>query len=309
MLAITRRDFLKAGSRLALIMGLGTAATPKIAEALEQLASDAPPVLWLQGQSCSGCSVSLLNTEHPGPVQLLTRYIALEAHQTLSAATGETFMAVVNKRIEKGGFLLVVEGSIPAGMPHACRVGHEYFTDQVKRAAEKADAVIAVGTCAAFGGIPAAENNPTGAVSVADFLIQSGIKQSVVRIPGCPAHPDWTVGTLVHLLKFGLPPLDSKGRPRMFFSRLIHDQCPRFADYEREQFAKHFTDKGCLFKLGCLGPVTHADCTLRLWNSGANMCINANAPCVGCAREAFARENSFAFYPALNPETDGGERS
>ncbi len=303
MLNITRREFLKAASKLALLMGLGTGAAPRIVDALEKLASSNPPVLWLQGQSCSGCSISLLNTEYPGPLQLLTRYIALMAHQTLSTATGATFMDVIEKSINRGGYILVVEGAMPVGLPNACRVGHETITEQVARAARSAQAVIAVGACASFGGIPAAENNPTGAVSVPDFLKQKAIATGLIRVPGCPAHPDWIVGTIVHKLKFGNPELDDLGRPKMFYSRLLHDQCPRFAEYEREHFATSFGENGCLFYLGCQGPVTHADCTVRLWNSGANTCINANAPCIGCAREGFAKDASFPFY--LTPASSG----
>ncbi len=293
---MTRREFLAVSLKLAAVMGLGTSAVPKIAEALEDLAAGNAPVLWLQGQSCSGCSVSLLNSEEPGPAQILTEYISLLFHSTLSASSGDVSMEVINRSIEHGGYLLAVEGSIPAGMPEACVVGHEALTEQVLRAAKNADAVVAVGSCAAFGGIPAAENNPTGAMSVPEFLNDKGISTPTIVLPGCPTHPDWVVGTLVHVLKFGIPPLDDKGRPKMFYSRLIHDQCPRFADYERENFAKTFSDDGCLFKLGCLGPITYADCTLRLWNSGTNSCIKAGAPCIGCASENFAAKVSFPFY-------------
>ncbi len=296
MLDINRRDFLKLSAKLAAIMGFGASSIPRIAEALEQLTAGNVPVLWLQGQSCSGCSVSLLNAEDPGPAQLLTRYISLMFHSTLSAATGEVSMEIMNKTIESGGYFLVVEGSIPAGMPKACIVGHEPITKQVVRAAQNATAVIAIGTCASFGGIPAAENNPTGAMSVPAFLKKEGISKPVISLPGCPAHPDWFLGTLVHVLKFGIPPLDSQGRPNMFFSKLIHDQCPRFPDYERENFAKTFSDDGCLFKLGCMGPNTFADCTVRYWNSRINSCILAGAPCIGCAGEDFARSATFAFY-------------
>ncbi len=293
---INRREFLKTSAKLAAMMGLGSSAIPEIAEAMKQLSSGNPPVLWIQGLSCSGCSVSLLNSENPGPAQLLMRYISLMAHSTLSTATGKTFMDVLNKSIDQGGYYLVVEGSIPSGMPKACLVGHEPITKMVSRAARNANAVIAVGSCASFGGIPSAENNPTGAVSVPDFLNTKGISKPTIILPGCPAHPDWTVGTIVHVLKFGIPALDEKNRPKMFYSKLIHDQCPKFSDYERENFAKSFSDDGCLFKLGCLGPNTHADCTVRFWNSGINTCIIAGGPCIGCASEDYASKTSFPFY-------------
>ena len=193
---------------------------------------------------------------------------------------------------------------MPLGMPQACLMGHEPVIDQVARAAAKSAAVIAVGSCAATGGIPAAENNPTGAVSVPEFLKKKGISKPVITLPGCPAHPDWLIGTIVHVLKFGLPALDALGRPKVFYGRLIHEQCPRFADYERENFAKSFSDEGCLFKLGCLGPITHADCTVRHWNRGANTCIKAGAPCIGCAAPDFARSAALPFYRKGEPSRE-----
>jgi hydrogenase small subunit len=205
-------------------------------------------------------------------------------------------IAVLNGSIEQGGYFLAVEGSVPAGMPEACIVGEEAITKQVIRAAKNANAVIAVGTCASFGGIPAAENNPTGAMSVPAFLTKHGVKKPVISVPGCPVHPDWLVGTLVHVLKFGIPDLDQHGRPTLFYGKLIHDQCPRFSDYERERFAKTFSDDGCLFKLGCVGPNTHSDCSTRLWNSGTNFCINAGAPCIGCTSAQYAHNTTFPFY-------------
>ena len=293
---MNRRSFVTLSLRLAAIMGLGAHAAPAMAEALERIVRGRAPALWLQGQCCSGCSVSLLNSEPLGPDQLLTRYLALAFHQTLSGATGHQAVETVNRAIDKGGYLLIAEGSVPAGMPRACMFGEETFPEQLSRAARAAKAVVAVGTCATAGGIPGAEGNVTGALSVPAFLDREGIKVPRICIPGCPAHPDWIVGTLAHVLQFGLPPLDELGRPKTFFSRLIHDQCPRFADYERENFAAKFGDDGCMFRLGCAGPLTHADCNLRQWNGGTSTCIKAGAPCVGCAWEGFATKRDFPFY-------------
>ena len=293
---LNRREFLAVSAKIAALTGLSSTAIPQIAEAVEQLVSQTAPVLWIQAQSCSGCSVSLLNSEYPGPAELLTQYISLKFHSTLSAATGHVAMDIVDQCIKTGDYILVVEGSIPEKMPEACVMGKMPVSEQIVRAAKNATAVIAAGTCAAFGGIPAAEGNPTGAVSVPTFLNHENISKPVITIPGCPAHPDWIVGTVVHVLKFGLPALDEKGRPKMFFSKLVHEQCPRFRDYERENFAKSFSDEGCLFKLGCTGTTTYADCTLRHWNSKINTCIQAGAPCIGCASEDFALRKDFPFY-------------
>ena len=126
-------------------------------------------------------------------------------------------------------------------------MNHRPLSETVADLASKAKAVIALGSCATDGGIPAAEGNTTGATSIPDFLAAKGIATPTIRLPGCPTHPDWLVGTLAHLLSYGMPALDDQKRPKMFFSKLVHDQCPRFADYEREKFAKTFGDDGCLF--------------------------------------------------------------
>jgi hydrogenase small subunit len=295
MNSISRRSFLELSAKLCAVMGLGAGAIARIAEAAEELASGNAPVLWLQGQSCSGCSVSLLDADAIGPAQLLTRYINLTFHQTLSAATGHQAVVTVNKIIAAGGYILVVEGAVPARMPEACVFGGERFGEQLARAAKAARAVVTVGTCASFGGIPGAENNPTGAISAAQHLKNQGVGTPAILVPGCPCHPDWLLGTLTHVLKLGVPPLDALGRPQAFFSRLMHDQCPRFADYERERFAKTFGEEGCLFKLGCLGAITHTDCAMRHWNGGVNSCIRAGAPCTGCGSEQFAAKADLPF--------------
>ena len=296
MTNLSRRDFLKLAGQVAVTLGLGSAALPRVAEALEELAAGAAPVLWLQGLSCSGCSISFLNGTAPGPGQVLTDYISLLFHSNISAASGHDCMDIVHRATEAGGFTLVVEGAMPTRMARACMMGEEPMTELVAKAAARANAVLAVGTCASFGGIPAAENNQTGAMGVPAFLRSKQITTPTIALPGCPCHPDWLLGTLVHVLKFGLPELDERGRPTVFYGHLIHDQCPRFSDYERERFATHFGDDGCLFELGCLGPKTHADCTQRQWNSGVNTCIRAGAPCIGCASEDFAARASLPFY-------------
>jgi hydrogenase small subunit len=295
MNSLSRRSFIELSTKLCALMGLGAGAIPRVAEAVEELASGNAPVLWLQGQSCSGCSVSLLDADAIAPAHLITRYINLSFHQTLSATTGTQAVETVNKIIAAGGYILVVEGAVPAAMPRACAFGGEPFGEQLIRAAKAAKAVVAVGSCASFGGIPGAENNPTGAISAVQHLKNQGVSTPAILIPGCPCHPDWLLGTLTHVLKVGIPPLDALGRPKAFFSRLMHDQCARFPDYEREKFAKTFGDEGCLFKLGCLGPITHTDCALRQWNGGVNSCIRAGAPCTGCGGEQFAAKANLPF--------------
>ena len=294
---LTRRQFLELGSKMAVTLGLSSQAIPGIAEAMEKLAGGRVKVLWLQGQSCSGCSISMIDSEAPGPAELMTRYISMVFHHTLSAATGEICMDIVNDTTDSGGHILIVEGSMPVGMPEACMFGHVPMIDLVAKAARSASHVIALGACAAFGGIPAAEGNQTGSVSVPDYLKSLNINTPTIAIPGCPSHPDWLVGTLVYLIQFGVPPLDDKQTPPDVFSEKPTTTAVHVSMIMSEViFAKHFSDEGCLFELGCLGVVTYADCTLRDRNGGTNNCIKAGAPCVGCSSEIFALKKSLPMY-------------
>jgi hydrogenase small subunit len=163
--------------------------------------------------------------------------------------------------------------------------------DTALELAKDAAAVVALGTCASFGGIPSGAPNPTGVVSIGELLKREGVGTPVVNIPGCPPHPDWLTGTLVAVARYGLGPvagtLDDLSRPAMFYGKLIHETCPRRADFDAARFAKKFGDPGCLYELGCKGPVTYADCPTRMWNSGTNWCVGAGSPCHGCVEPDF----------------------
>ena len=319
MKPINRRDFLKLASVLVANIGLAgylkyaspaveaaadapqAAASPaapveQVADALMDLSSGRAPVLWLHGLSCSGCSVSFLNASFPDPASVLTRYISLGYNSVVSAASGDLAMKVINQHISAKSTLLIVEGAVPSGMPQACQFGEEKFTDLLARAASSAKAVIALGTCASFGGIPAAPSNATGAENVSSFLKKKGIATPFINIPGCPSHPEWLVGTLVHLLKFGMPALTKDNSPQMFFANIIHSRCPEFYAYNQGNFAGAFGESGCLFKLGCLGIRTYADCPSRRWNNKVNWCIEAGGPCIGCTQPEFAQRKDFPFY-------------
>ena len=296
MKPISRRTFLKDAGLIVAGMGLAPTLVPQIAQGLEEMSTGRAPIVWLQGQSCSGCSVSFLNSSNPGPADLLTRYLSLYFHQTLSAATGVSANDALATAIDKGGYILVVEGAIPLGIPEACMINNESFYDLFKRAASKASAVVSVGACASFGGIPAAPPNVTGATSVQGALAKAGMNTPVINLPGCPTHPDWTVGNLVHVLKVGIPELDQHARPKRTYGRLLHDQCQYFAQYQAKEFAQHPGEQGCQFKMGCQGVVTHSDCSLRGWNGGVNWCVRSRSVCVGCARPEFAGDRDFPFY-------------
>ena len=262
------------------------------------------PVIYLQTAACSGCAVSLLNTASPTIKNVLIDqiipgvHINLRFHPVIMAAAGELAISAMEDtaREKKDGYVLVVEGAIPSaeGVLYGAigeRNGKPVpMGDRVAELAKDAMAVIALGTCASFGGISAAAPNPTGCQPVKEFLDARGIAKPLVNIPGCPPHPDWFTGTLASILLNGLPAsedLDDFLRPKAFYGKLIHENCPRRAYFDEGKFAKKFGDEGCLYELGCKGPITYSDCPLRRWNSGTNWVIGAGAPCNGCTQPEF----------------------
>ncbi len=262
------------------------------------------PVLWLQGGGCSGCSVSLLNSVSPNPRNILVdevvpgKHINLRFHPTVMAGAGDPAVAELERTRQEAtnGYLVVVEGSVPLGSDGAYARSGERQGEEVSMLAwvtslaPDALAVVAVGTCAAFGGIPSGAPNPTGSVGVREVLSAEGIDTPLVNVPGCPPHPDWIVGTIASLLLQGLPTdgaLDEYLRPKAFYGQLIHENCPRRAYFDEGKFAEKLSDPYCLYELGCKGPVTHADCPTRLWNNGVNWCVGSGAPCIGCVEPTF----------------------
>ncbi|MBF0542793.1 MAG: hydrogenase small subunit [Candidatus Riflebacteria bacterium] len=292
----SRRDFIKFCGQLAVLFGLNPASTKKLAAALRET-TQKPYSLWLQGLCCSGCSVSFLNSTPLGIAEILTKKAPLVFNSTISAATGEKACEIVKSTTNAGGYYLIIEGAIPATMGEACVIGGKKFPDQVVESAQNSLAVFAIGTCASYGGISGAEGNPTGAMSVPDFLKAKGINKKVVVVPGCPVHPDWLVGSLAYAVAFGIDQLklDSQGRPQAFFSNRIHEKCSKLPDFQAKKFAKSYSDEGCLIQLGCKGPRTIADCNSRLWNGESNTCTKAGAPCVGCAQNPFPGKKATSF--------------
>ena len=302
---VSRRTFLKTVTGTAAGIGISQMFNPALILALEK-ALETHPVLWIQGQGCTGCSVSLLNSVDPSIADVLLKVISLQFMPTVMASEGETALNNLYHIAEKykGKFSLAVEGAIPmAANGKYCVIGelnHKEITmvDMVKDLGAKAGSVLAVGTCAAFGGIPAASGSETGATGVMNFFQTYGIKTPVVNIPGCPPHPDWIVGSIVHLLTKGLPELDNDGRPTIFFGDNIHDNCPHLDEYDSGIMSEKLSDaKGCRMDIGCKGPDTYADCYKRKWNSGMNWCVD-NAVCIGCVEPGFPDASSPFYEPA-----------
>jgi hydrogenase small subunit len=277
---LTRRDFLRATSAIAASLTL----RGQLAYGATRAGANAPPVVWIQAQGCSGCSVSLLNTIHYMTADtLLAGTINLNYHSTLMSAAGDMASAEAMSTALNGGYVLVVEGAIPMGAFEDCCYLWPGMTawDGVRALARNAARVIAVGSCSSYGGVVAGSPNPTNAGSVADCIG----KKRVINIPGCPAHPDWIVGTVATLLRGRVPELDSARRPKMFFSTKVHERCP----YKDDEGPR----SRCLIGEGCRGKEVYSDCPTRRWNAsspqgfGVNWCVGAGSPCHGCTEPNF----------------------
>jgi hydrogenase small subunit len=236
----------------------------------------------------------LLRTSHPAVDDLILDLISLDYHETLFAAAGHQAEAALRHamRTNAGKYVCVVEGAIPTKENGIyCMIGGRTALDIVKDVAGQAGAVIAIGSCASWGGVASAEPNPTGAVGVHEVLKD----KTVVNIPGCPANPYNFLGTVLQYATFGtLPALDAENRPKFAYGQTIHEHCPRRAHFDAGRFADQYGDEGhrngyCLYKLGCKGPVTHANCSVEHFGeiTGA-WPIGLGHPCFGCTEQKVA---------------------
>ncbi len=297
---VSRRGFLKFCAGTASLMALPQSMVPAIAAALEK--ARRPSVIWLSFQECTGCTESLTRAHAPTVEGLILETISLDYHHTLQVAAGDAAEAAREEAMHEnhGNYLLVVDGSIPLDNPGFSTIAGISNLDMLKETAEGAAAVIAVGTCAAYGGLPMADPNPTGAVSVAEIVKD----KPIVNVPGCPPIPVVISGVLAHYLTFGaIPELDALKRPKVFYGQNIHDRCYRRPFYEQGKFAETFDDEGakkgwCLFKLGCKGPVTYNACATVKWNEGVSFPIESGHGCLGCSEPKFWDMGSF--YRALS---------
>jgi hydrogenase small subunit len=285
------------------MMALPPGMVPAIAEALGQ--ARRPSVIWLSFQECTGCTESLTRSHSPTVEGLIFDAISLDYHHTLQVASGHAAEHARDVAMEEnwGKYLLVVDGSIPVGNPAYSTIAGISNLDMLKDVAAGAAAIVSVGTCAAYGGLPHAKPNPTGAVAVSDIISD----KPIINVPGCPPIPVVITGVLSHYLTFGtIPELDHLGRPKVFFGQNIHDRCYRRPFYERGLFAESFDDEGakqgwCLYRLGCKGPVTYNACATAKWNAGTSFPIESGHGCIGCSEPDFW--DLGGFYQALSEET------
>lgn len=275
---------------------------------------------WFAGMSCDGCSVaataatnpsveSMLLGAHPGIPRVILH------HPVINMESGAHYMRPAEMAMEgtlNAPYVVILEGSIadevnayeqggywsaageePWGPGGAMR--SVSTTEWVARLSANSSAMVAIGTCATWGGVPAAEGNPTGAMSLMDFLgkdYRSVLGVPVVNIPGCPPIGDnftETIAAVLYFLQgFGpLPEFDELGRPAWLFGETVHRRCVRGAYYEEGTFAEEFGDPECLVEIGCWGPVVNCNITSRGAIRGIGGCMNAGAACIGCTMPGF----------------------
>jgi len=322
---ISRRGFIRFCAVTASALALPAGQARALAVALS--AAPRPSVIWLSFQECTGCTESLTRSSEPGIESLILDHLSLDYHHTLQAASGFAAEEARATAIAEhfGEYILIVDGSVPTGEQSAwSTIAGETNLDMLSHAADGAALVLAVGTCAAFGGVPAAAAiqapalNQSGASSVGDLMLAGLVpNRPLVNVPGCPPVPGVMSGVIAHFLAFGTPPeLDDRQRPLAWFAETVHDRCPRLPHFNRGRFARAFDDAGarrgwCLYELGCKGPETHNACPSVKWNLGTSFPMLSGHGCLGCSEPGFwdralapddGRFIGSAFYPDSPPD-------
>jgi NiFe hydrogenase small subunit HydA len=261
-------------------------------------------LLWIQAVCCGGETVSLLNSDHPHLMAALsTLGVSVLGHSYFhdqGMGRAEQVMSDCTRGKIHVDFL-VVDGAVYLRAPQAAAwASGKPLADWIRAVAGVADYTVAVGTCASFGGIMACGRNPMGATGIqfhrdqeggllgADYRSRAGLP--VVNVPGCPAHPDWMIGTLWGLRanRLGQADLDRFARPRAYYGKLAHHACARNEYYEFKASAAAYSQQGCLFEnLGCKGTLCESDCNERLWLARTGSCTRGGFPCLSCTSPLF----------------------
>lgn len=295
---MTRRSFLQFSAAMAAALALPATFAPQIARAVET--SKRIPVIWIRGQSCGGNTEALLRSGDPTAVALFLDVLAVEYHDSLLAVAGTDAELARANAMQRypNGYLAVVEGSVPDGASGAyCLIGGRPAADVVREVSAGAMATIAVGSCACDGGAAAAGWNTTGAKGVKG-LVGSG---KYIALPGCPVNPVNLAAVIVHWITFAdVPPADLAGRPLSAYGDLIHNKCERRPHWEFGEFATEWGDEGaqkgwCLYKLGCKGPETMANCPTAKYGEQTSWNVRAGHGCIGCTTPNFWNEMGPAY--------------
>ena len=314
---VSRRSFLKYCTASAAALGLGLSDLQRLEAALAS--SGAPTLVWLHGSGCQGDSISFLNLFSddfalPGETltlaDVLITHVNLAYHTVMMASAAQTAVTMANQAQRKGSYVLVLEGCVPTAFEgRACIIatdgGKELTYQQaIVNLTDGAAAVVCVGTCSSFGGIPMSgpvESNPGQVISCPDFVSSIEPGKLIINIPGCPAHPEWIAWVVVQLILGNTPALDSYRRPQALYGNKdvdshtmnIHENCPRNPNNGGDpNLATTFgQDHKCLENLGCRGPSTFSNCPSRKWHAGengpVNWCVDCNGMCLGCVEPDF----------------------
>jgi hydrogenase small subunit len=287
---ISRRDFVGFCAGVAAMLGLPRSAAGRIAAALET--KPKPTLLWLEFQDCTADTEAFLRASKPTAADVILDLLSIDYHETIMAASGKRAEQLRDAAIaKKGQYIAVIEGSIPTGADGAyCTIGGRSALQIAREVGENALAVIAVGTCAAYGGLPAAAPNPTGALSVAEAV--PGIK-TLINMPACPVNGENLTALVTYFLTYGKwPATDRLLRPLFAYGKLIHDACERRAHFDAGQYVEQWGDEGhrkgfCLYKMGCKGPASFHNCPNVGWNENTSWPVGCGHPCIGCAEPQF----------------------
>lgn len=317
-LGISRRGFMSFCMGMASLMALPLSMAPQLAMAA--LSPKKPSVVYMSFQECTGCLESLVNSFafRGGTTieNLILNLISLDYQETLMAASGAQAEEQLSALTAAGnaGYVLVVDGSVPAQWDSGYFVsGGRSGVARFRDAAKNAGVIIAVGTCASFGGLPKADPNPTDAVSIGDLMVNLGISKPLINVSGCPPIPEVITAVILYYLAKGMPALDALHRPKMFYGKTVHDECYREESFEDGPFAMSFDDanarKGrCLFKMGCKGPVAHNACSTVKWNQGTSSPMMSGHGCIGCSEPNFwdhmNQQGIKGFYVPLDHRED-----
>lgn len=255
---VSRREFVGFCGVMASALALPRTFGVKIARAIAK--TEKPILVWLEFQDCAGNSESFLRADRPTAADIILDTLSVDYHETIMAAAGFQAEEALAKTVKEraGKYIAVVEGSIPTGANGAyCTIGGKSALAIAREVCGNAMATVAIGTCASFGGLPAASPNPTGALSVADAV--PGVR-NLINLSACPANVENLTALVVYYLTFGSwPPLDRYRRPLFAYGKSIHDNCERRAHYDAGQYAQMWGDEGhrtgyCLYKLAARDP-------------------------------------------------------
>jgi hydrogenase small subunit len=298
---ISRRQFLQFCSAVAVALGLSEAFAPTVQEVLAdgvvgKASGRLAPVIWLELASCTGCTESFAQVDTPDIATVVLELISLNYSETLSAGAGYSLEEAKAQTIAAGGHIVVIEGALMEGWNgDALRIAGERGTDIVLHAIHNAAAIVCAGSCSVDGGWQAAKPNPGGAIGIQNFLNKAlaagkiDVIPPIINIPTCPSNPEHMVTVLVDVLLLGTPPqLNRDNKPSLIFDQFIHDNCPRRGHFENGRFVYQFGSKEerlgyCLYAMGCKGPQTKSNCPIVRWNRRVSWCVEAGAPCIGCA--------------------------